>query len=867
MSNLHVVARLRPSTFQELNENPKHYITIKENEIILINNGEIGCALAADHRVRTRVFPLDHIFGSVGQRNPDNDSQASIYNHIGKPAVDSVKDGYNCSLFAYGMTGTGKTHTIFGSEDDPGLIPRICEALLNHIKVNQNVHRKYELKISFVEIYNEKIHDLLNNTKEQSSMRIREHPDDGPYVEGLTKATLTDVKTLRTVIGKSIKNRLSLTTFLLNYIPIVNIQSLVTNWFCSDFNSSDRYIEYKTERNSIFTNDSELAAHSSQSTLNSTRSSHHSSTHYSSSFHIPYRNSKLTWLLRDSLGGNSHTTMIATISPSYKHYNETLNTLRYAQQAKLIKNAPKVNEDSCTTYIKQLLNEISTLKQRLYEKDYCTVGRYLDHTKSLNKRKPLLRKSSSESSMQNHAFSNNLNESSDFKELTLQCKSAKHQKNIDILTTSYGKYVQPFKTQNSDDKMKFNGHDHQHSDQQQQTCQQLYDSQSSLTVDQSTQTIQVEEYEKTCFDYLHRVELLNFFCNRMNRFPSKETMEQHDRCATTIHLTNLPESLLNSGIVSNTSANLHISNYPNLLDRDSVYHKSTANYQDGQNRSNENDETDEMLLKARSMSSGDTGSENYEEKEDTRYHFNFDLSKEPSKILALKQDFSEGKKAIQKFQSLSVPTSTPKQISKVNELRMRRKLFLSKLRNVSYSWRMSAKKRSKFTDKFSKWVNFDSNSKQRIKMQCQKRSKPELTKGQNEYDVINLKHKSHIKLDPSSLTALNLATTACFSSPSSDKTTISDLQDNSATSEQVVTFNKSHINIQPTQNRKTYEFNDTTDISLNLNDSLEEFDGSDTSFDLTTSIEVNKNDGFYSVQPSDIQRTFDTSLSSPSSIR
>ncbi|VDP26043.1 unnamed protein product [Schistosoma mattheei] len=650
------------------------------------------------------------------------------------------------------------------------------------------------------------------------------------------------------------------------------------------------------ERNSIFTNDLELAAHSSQSTLNSTRSSHHSSTHYSSSFHIPYRNSKLTWLLRDSLGGNSHTTMIATISPSYKHYNETLNTLRYAQQAKLIKNAPKVNEDSCTTYIKQLLNEISTLKQRLYEKDYCTVGR-----------------------MQNHAFSNNLNESSDFKELTLQCKSAKHQKNIDILTSSYGKYVQPFKTQNSDDKMiysqKFNGHDHQHSDQQQQTCQQLYDSQSSLTVDQSTQTIQVEEYEKTCFDYLHRVELLNFFCNRMNRFPSKETMEQHDRCATTIHLTNLPESLLNSGIVSNTSANLHISNYPNLLDRDSVYHKSTANYQDGQNRSNENDETDEMLLKARSMSSGDTGSENYEEKEDTRYHFNFDLSKEPSKILALKQDFSEGKKAIQKFQSLSVPTSTPKQISKVNELRMRRKLFLSKLRNVSYSWRMSAKKRSKFTDKFSKWVNFDSNSKQRIKNAVSKTFEgknatsvfpckqyhltkiskctnlnssiksseltasllsstdlrlthsPELTKGQNEYDVINLKHKSHIKLDPSSLTALNLATTACFSSPSSDKTTISDLQDNSATSEQVVTFNKSHINIQPTQNRKTYEFNDSTDISLNLNDSLEEFDGSDTSFDLTTSIEVNKNDGFYSVQPSDIQRTFDTSLSSPSSIR
>ncbi|CAI2725027.1 unnamed protein product [Schistosoma spindalis] len=967
MSNLYVVARLRPSTLQELNENPKHYITIRENEIILINSGEIGGSLVADHRVRTRVFPLDHIFGSVGQLNPDNDSQASIYHHIGKPAVDSVKDGYNCSLFAYGMTGTGKTHTIFGSEDDPGLIPRICEALLNHIKVNQNVHTKYELKISFVEIYNEKIHDLLNNTKEHSSMRIREHPDDGPYVEGLTKATLTDVKTLRTVIAKSIKNRTTAANH--NHEKSSRSHVICTLYYHeersgNDFprtinsklclidlagservhnlNDSKRFNEGRkinlslsclstvigklAEKNSILTNDSELAAHSSQSTLNSTRSSHHSSTHYSSSFHVPYRNSKLTWLLRDSLGGNSHTTMIATISPSYKHYNETLNTLRYAQQAKLIKNAPKVNEDSCTTYIKQLLNEISTLKQRLYEKDYCTFGRYLDHTKSLNKRKPLLRKSSSESSMQNHAFSNNLYESSDFKELTLQCKSAKYQgNNIDILTISYGKYVQPFKTQTSYDKMtylqKFNGHDHQHSDQQQQTSQQLYDSQSSFTVDQSTQTIQVEEYEKTCFDYLHRVELLNFFCNQMNRFPSKETMEQHNKCAITVsnsnivHLTNLPKSVLNSTMVGNTSANLHISNCPNLLNKDSVYHKSTENYQDDQNRPNENEETDEMLLKARPLSSSDTGAENYEEKEDKRGHLNVELSTGPSNIFVSKLEFTEGKQALQKFQSLSVPTSTPKQISKINELRRRRMLFLSKLRNVSYSWRTSAKKRSKFTDKFNKWMNFDSNFKQRVNNTVSKTfdgknatsmfpcnqyhftkisecaninssiksselsasllsstdlrltHSPEFTKGQNEYDVINVEHKSHRKLDPSSLTTPNFTITACLSSPSSDKTTISDLQDNSATSEQVVTFEKSHINMQPPQKRKTHEFNDSTDISLNSNDSLEEFDYSDTSFDLTTSIEVNKNGGFYSVQSRDIQRTFDTSLSSPSSIR
>uniref|UniRef100_A0A095A4X5 Kinesin-like protein KIF3C n=1 Tax=Schistosoma haematobium TaxID=6185 RepID=A0A095A4X5_SCHHA len=134
-------------------------------------------------------------------------------------------------------------------------------------------------------------------------MRIREHPDDGPYVEGLTKATLTDVKTLRTVIGKSIKN----------------------SEHVHNLNDSKRFNEGR----------------------------------------------------KINLSLSCLSTVIGklAISPSYKHYNETLNTLRYAQQAKLIKNAPKVNEDSCTTYIKQLLNEISTLKQRLYEKDYCTVGR------------------------------------------------------------------------------------------------------------------------------------------------------------------------------------------------------------------------------------------------------------------------------------------------------------------------------------------------------------------------------------------------------------------------------------------------------------------------------------------------------------
>ncbi|KAF8565966.1 hypothetical protein P879_01860, partial [Paragonimus westermani] len=125
--------------------------------------------------------------------------------------------------------------------------------------------------------------------------------------------------------------------------------------------------------------DQEAATSSSRSTVNSTQSSRQSALSAINSVHIPYRNSKLTWLLSDSLGGNARTTMIATISSSYIHYQETLNTLRYTQQAKLIVNQPRLNMDSNAVYIRQLLDEIAVLKRQLTEK-----GQYLQVPVSFN---------------------------------------------------------------------------------------------------------------------------------------------------------------------------------------------------------------------------------------------------------------------------------------------------------------------------------------------------------------------------------------------------------------------------------------------------------------------------------------------------
>ncbi|TNN17277.1 StAR-related lipid transfer protein [Schistosoma japonicum] len=961
ISNLYVVARIRPLTLKEFEENPKHYLTIRENELILINSKEIGCALVADHRVRTRVFTLDHIFGSVNQYNSENNTQASIYNYVGKPAVDSLKDGYNCSLFAYGMTGTGKTHTIFGSEKDPGLILRVCDALLNHMKSNQNVHTKYELKISFVEIYNEKILDLLNSTNEKSSLRIREHPKDGPYVEGLTKITLNDIKSLYTVVGKSIKNRttaanhvhekssrshvictvyyqekISGTDFprtlnsklcLIDLAGSERVHDLSDKWRLNEgqkinlsLSSLSTVIGKLAEKYSTSTNDLELTTHSSQSTLNSTKGSPYSSSHYSSSFHIPYRNSKLTWLLRDSLGGNARTTMIATISPSYKHYNETLNTLRYAQQAKLITNTPKVNEDACTVYIKQLLNEISALKQKLFErKDNCEIQRYLNHPREHRTLRSLLRKSSSESSVRDCRLLSTFNGSSYFKEHTESTFARWPHTNTDILTTSNANCLQWSKLGNSNDEMKYSQHfhdhdqrwnQHNHKQHLQQTGKQHYDDQTLQTVDQSTQTIRLEEYEKICVDYLHKVELIDFAYNQINKLNSNTVTEKYDKCVITDSYSNINQSTYHSNNClqyetnSNTSTNLHISNRPYFLDGN-----SNASYENNEKESDDKEETDEILTRARPLSSCDS---NVDDKEDVDNNLD--------DIRNSKQICTESKQPFEKFYTLGASTSTPKQKSPNNKQRIRKMPYRKKLRKLS-NFKQTFVKRSKLMEKPNERTNCEANCIRRINyvsmckniikafvfnhyhqrkkvIQLAKENRNfnlfskcneitsshcsstdlqtlsglEIPQNLYECDISSVKHDddimSDMKINLSSLTIPHSTCLGCLSSPSSYKTTVSDLHELNENSDQGDVCCPNHEVLQSNQQGNEYQFSDSTDISLNLDDSLEEFGISETTFNSTASLEVNKNSGFSSVQLGETQLILKhmESLSSPSSI-
>jgi hypothetical protein len=297
-----------------------------------------------------RIFNYDHNFWSVFKDDPYFSTQEDVFSQIGVPIIDNCLRGMNCSLFAYGQTGSGKTYTMMGSSDSEehiGLIPRICRAVLmqltnKDLNVEGSIERLLSAKVfvSFLEIYNEKIFDLLASNSGVNS-RIREHPQNGAYVENLTKIKaetyvdilkiLNDGKSKRQVASTLMNSESSRSHAVFTVYVVQQIcsttefersskVSLVDLAGSERVNSSgatgDRLKEATNINKSLSTLGDVINALSEKSSGGE------------SSF-IPYRNSTLTWLLKDSLGGNSKTSMLATISPSDANYGESMSTLRY----------------------------------------------------------------------------------------------------------------------------------------------------------------------------------------------------------------------------------------------------------------------------------------------------------------------------------------------------------------------------------------------------------------------------------------------------------------------------------------------------------------------------------------------------------
>uniref|UniRef100_A0A8C9VP02 Kinesin-like protein n=1 Tax=Scleropages formosus TaxID=113540 RepID=A0A8C9VP02_SCLFO len=335
-------------------------------------------------RKRTRTFSYDFSYDSTDCESANFVSQEKIFKDLGSDVLLAAFQGYNACIFAYGQTGSGKSFTMMGSSEDRGLIPRICEGLFGRI-AGMTLWDKASFctKVSYLEIYNERIRDLLRKKSSLNyNLRVREHPKAGPYVEDLSKhlvqnycdvEELMEMGNAKRTTASTVMNNISSRShaiFTINFtqakfggempcetVSKIHLVDLAGSERAHNSGSSGvRLKEGGNINKSLVTLGnviSALADWSDDGVSPNMKKRH---------VFVPYRDSVLTWLLKDSLGGNSKTIMIATISPADLNYSETLSTLRYANRAKNIMNKPTINEDSNVKLIRELRAEIARLK-------------------------------------------------------------------------------------------------------------------------------------------------------------------------------------------------------------------------------------------------------------------------------------------------------------------------------------------------------------------------------------------------------------------------------------------------------------------------------------------------------------------------
>uniref|UniRef100_A0A8B9KDI5 Kinesin-like protein KIF14 n=1 Tax=Astyanax mexicanus TaxID=7994 RepID=A0A8B9KDI5_ASTMX len=367
-----VAVRVRPFSSREKGENSCQVIFMDNQETVVQH----------PDTKQTYTFAFDFSFCSLDEMDPRFASQQTVYENLAKPLLERAFEGFNTCLFAYGQTGSGKSYTMMGFGEEAGIIPRFCEELflrLSRADSKEVSCPKYNVPMSYFEVYNEKIHDLLVAKDEQNQkkmpLRVREHPVEGPYVEDLSTMSITLLTWLElgnkqratAATGMNDKSSRSHSVFTLvmtqtktelvegeehvhRIISRINLVDLAGSERCATAQTSgDRLREGASINKSLLTLGKVISALSEQAQSRK-------------KVFIPYRESVLTWLLKESLGGNSKTAMIATLSPAASNVDETLSTLRYAQQARLIINVAKVNEDTNAKLIRELKAEVEKLR-------------------------------------------------------------------------------------------------------------------------------------------------------------------------------------------------------------------------------------------------------------------------------------------------------------------------------------------------------------------------------------------------------------------------------------------------------------------------------------------------------------------------
>ncbi|XP_068597684.1 kinesin-like protein KIF1C [Brachionichthys hirsutus] len=384
MALVRVAVRVRPLNKREKQLSSKVIIHMRGNTTAFLK------PVPEDElRNRSKIFSYDFSFDSTDRRSPTFASQEQIYHDLGRDALKAALEGFNVCMFAYGQTASGKSYTMMGHTDDEGLIPRICRDLFCEITQKGSTDAaSFNIEISYLAIYNERVYDLLRKATAPpgEGLRVREHPLDGPYVQNLSKHLVRSYSDVEELIALGNANCTASSAGMSNFssrshtiftvgltqawlhaelprerLSKINLVDLAgSEKSSSTWTAATKFKEGANINKSLVTLGSVISILADLSVGGQL-------TKKRKQGYIPYRDSVLTWLLKDSLGGNSLTTMIATISPADVNYIETLNTLRYASRAKNIVNSPMVNEDGSVKLIRELRAKVTTLHGLLEE--------------------------------------------------------------------------------------------------------------------------------------------------------------------------------------------------------------------------------------------------------------------------------------------------------------------------------------------------------------------------------------------------------------------------------------------------------------------------------------------------------------------
>lgn len=358
-------------------------------------------------------------------------SQAEVYRALGQPIVKSAWAGYNCCIFAYGQTSSGKTYTMMGTKRDPGIIPRLCKELFERVEADEDrqqrglgvslssplldtgkppagptqqpSRRLVKVTVSYMEIYNEQVRDLLkppvkgakpkfsvgggDGSDEYQSLKVRQHPLHGPFVEGLTTTTVDNWLECVRIIRQGNEVRSHCTTAMnesssrshaIFQMVLTQTEALgarvrgkdVTNHKVSKINLVDLAGSERILRTNVSGKHLTEAQNINQSlstlrrvidTLVQKKRNAAATAHIV----VPYRESMLTWILSDNFGGNSKTVMCANVSPHHSNMGETESTLRYATLARGVVNRIRINEDPSAKLIRELQTQLKSLTEEM----------------------------------------------------------------------------------------------------------------------------------------------------------------------------------------------------------------------------------------------------------------------------------------------------------------------------------------------------------------------------------------------------------------------------------------------------------------------------------------------------------------------